>query len=335
MIMSLSCEDSFNFNLTSVPLVALINNVVKQRKIENNDIRFENNLKKEIFALADGTHLLRIISNIFNNALESQTKDLQISIEAIEDNNCIKLYIRDYGSGMSQETIRKISQGGFTTKLEGKGIGLITSINSLKSMGGELKILSKVNEGTTVEITLPTGEVPSWYCKAFPEDHTLIEMQSTQLLNISLGDVSRHQEKVVYCGQFLYEKTFIEFLEERHIKIINPHDALSFQNKAEIEYVLIDDDKYVRRSWEISMKSRGKGFVSHATYSEFKLCQNSYSRYINLFLDRHLGDVDILLKLQEITDMGFENITLISSDIPPDLKLAKKWVVVSSKLPPD
>ena len=69
----------------------------------------------------------------------------------------IKLLVKDNGNGIPQNIVDKIFQPFFTTKPTGQGTGLGLSLayDIVKAHGGELRVETKENEGTTFVIQLP------------------------------------------------------------------------------------------------------------------------------------------------------------------------------------
>ncbi|MEO6820658.1 MAG: ATP-binding protein [Ginsengibacter sp.] len=65
--------------------------------------------------------------------------------------------VSDNGNGIPQNIVDKIFQPFFTTKPtgQGTGLGLSLSYDIIKAHGGEIKVETKVNEGTTFIIQLP------------------------------------------------------------------------------------------------------------------------------------------------------------------------------------
>ena len=111
----------------------------------------------------------RVILNLLTNAFyvvderlrESQSDSEYkptVSIATKKENNKIIVKVTDNGNGMATEIMDKIFQPFFTTKPTGKGTGLGLSMSYdiiTKGHNGELKVTSKINEGTTFTILLP------------------------------------------------------------------------------------------------------------------------------------------------------------------------------------
>ena len=68
--------------------------------------------------------------------------------------------VRDSGTGMDGLTVRRATEPFFTTKGAGKGTGLgLSMVDGLAAQsGGSMRILSRLGEGTTVELWLPVSE---------------------------------------------------------------------------------------------------------------------------------------------------------------------------------
>jgi len=75
-----------------------------------------------------------------------------------KDKGHIEIKIKDNGSGISQKVLDKIFQPFFTTKPTGQGTGLGLSLSYdiiTKGHDGELKVVTKENEGSEFIISIP------------------------------------------------------------------------------------------------------------------------------------------------------------------------------------
>jgi two-component system NtrC family sensor kinase len=69
----------------------------------------------------------------------------------------VEISVKDNGNGIPQKVVDKIFQPFFTTKPTGQGTGLGLSLayDIVKAHGGELKVETRQNEGSTFVIQLP------------------------------------------------------------------------------------------------------------------------------------------------------------------------------------
>lgn len=87
------------------------------------------------------------------------TPTVTVTTNSLAGGKGIEISIKDNGSGIPDSIKDKIFQPFFTTKPtgQGTGLGLSLSYDIVKAHGGEIKVESKVGEGTAFTIILPTG----------------------------------------------------------------------------------------------------------------------------------------------------------------------------------
>jgi signal transduction histidine kinase len=100
-----------------------------------------------------------IIRNLINNALKFSPTSSEIVISAELQGDFTKISIKDFGSGISEENLRKINDGiSFTTKGQnnenGTGLGLILVREYIKKNSGKLQVESTVGKGSKFSIYL-------------------------------------------------------------------------------------------------------------------------------------------------------------------------------------
>lgn len=92
-------------------------------------------------------HLLDIIQN----SLAAGASCVETGVRAEKKKNLLTLYVKDDGRGMTQETVRKVSDPFYTTRTTRKaGLGIPMFQASAEMAGGQLHIDSEPGKGTTI-----------------------------------------------------------------------------------------------------------------------------------------------------------------------------------------
>ena len=102
-------------------------------------------------AMADGGEL----------ALEVQNEQIEASnILMLRPGDYVRVAVTDTGCGMDEATLQRATEPFFTTKGVGKGTGLGLSLvhGLVTQSGGSMRISSRLNVGTTVELWFPSVE---------------------------------------------------------------------------------------------------------------------------------------------------------------------------------
>lgn len=115
--------------------------------------------------LSDSLRLTQVLANLISNAIKfthSGTVELNISLkQKIDEKRATILFkVTDSGIGMSEDEISKLftpftqADSSTTRKYGGSGLGLSISKKIVEAMGGELKVESKKNVGSTFSFEL-------------------------------------------------------------------------------------------------------------------------------------------------------------------------------------
>lgn len=107
--------------------------------------------------LCDQNQLKQVCINFIKNAIEAMSLGgtLLIQVKTQNENSLILRFI-DHGCGIPEHILTKLGQPFYTTKEKGTGLGFMVSKKIIESHHGTVSVFSKENEGTTVEICLPT-----------------------------------------------------------------------------------------------------------------------------------------------------------------------------------
>ena len=113
--------------------------------------------------LVDQHQLLQILLNLLRNAkqaMRQQVQDsheLKLSVKYQDDHEAsVVITIQDSGIGIAPELLSKMFTRGFTTKTDGNGIGLYSSILAIQNMGGSMHVQSEgAGRGATFTLIFP------------------------------------------------------------------------------------------------------------------------------------------------------------------------------------
>jgi len=104
----------------------------------------------ECFALLDPDKIQLAFLNIIINAIEAmegEQSKLTVTITSSEEEHLVK--ISDNGSGISDENITKLFEPYFTSKRNGMGLGLASTLNIIQSHNAHIDVKSEVGVGTS------------------------------------------------------------------------------------------------------------------------------------------------------------------------------------------
>ncbi|GGB64906.1 PAS domain-containing sensor histidine kinase [Fictibacillus barbaricus] len=105
--------------------------------------------------------LKQLFINLLKNAIESMDKDGEIHIKISARNDSVVIDLKDQGCGIPAERLKTLGEPFYTTKEKGTGLGLMVCFKIIEEHRGAIQFSSVENEGTRVEIELPTAPVPS------------------------------------------------------------------------------------------------------------------------------------------------------------------------------
>jgi len=125
---------------------------------------------------ADPTQIRQVIMNLITNAAESMAErsgriviaveQMQISAQDLEEypghaatpGRFLCLDVTDQGSGMDDDTRRRMFDPFFTTKFKGRGLGMAAVLGIVRGHGGAIRTESQKGVGTRVRVLLPAKD---------------------------------------------------------------------------------------------------------------------------------------------------------------------------------
>ena len=122
---------------------------------------------------ADPAQMTEIVSGLLNNAVEAIDGNGTITLEtgvvslSSEDHipglvlfpgTYVHLTVSDSGAGMEKTTLSRIYEPFFTTKFQGRGLGLSAVFGIVKNHGGDIMVCSEKGRGTIAKVFLPVNK---------------------------------------------------------------------------------------------------------------------------------------------------------------------------------
>jgi signal transduction histidine kinase len=129
-------------------------------EIYSNDIVLECD-KQEINGIFDPTMIRRVLENFISNAVKYGNRDTPVTVTVMESEEHLEIGIHNYGEEIPQEKQEEIFQflktaqgstGNSGLKSRGMGLSLVKAV--ARAHGGDVKLESSREKGTTFSITV-------------------------------------------------------------------------------------------------------------------------------------------------------------------------------------
>lgn len=126
--------------------------------IFNEDYIVFESEETEIISKMDRTQLIRIITNLVKNAIQSipERQDYKSVVVSVRRHpNEVIILVKDNGTGIEEQFVEKIFEPKFTTKNSGMGLGLGIIKNIIENYKGTITFETEYGKGTTFMVALP------------------------------------------------------------------------------------------------------------------------------------------------------------------------------------
>lgn len=134
-----------------VPIAGIVEKAVSLnlKYLEDSGVKCTlKGLYNDIMIYADEGQISQIFINLIKNAVQAQSKNIEISAEAAPSGG-VSVFVSDDGLPVSHENSEQIFVPFYTTKSGGSGIGLSLSRQIMRLHNGTIDLLQSDNDKTT------------------------------------------------------------------------------------------------------------------------------------------------------------------------------------------
>lgn len=157
------------FHFQPLDLVAVTKEAIANNSSYDNDVRlsFVEPPEHVVWVNADRDRILQVVYNLLSNAAKFSKTGGQVDISIHEEDNKIRMSVRDYGVGISKDFIPKLfdkftqADSSASRRVGGTGLGLSISKTIIERHHGSIEVESEIGKGSTFSIILPYHRVAS------------------------------------------------------------------------------------------------------------------------------------------------------------------------------
>ncbi|MEW9698652.1 ATP-binding protein [Paenibacillus sp. SI8] len=150
-------------DLESIQIEPILRDTISRVEALHPDFNFEVEATSlgHAYVRMIAMHVEQILLIVLDNAVKYSANWKRISVKALPTENDLKIIVRDYGIGISQDDIPYVFDRFYRVdkarnrEIGGTGLGLSIAKQLVRINHGEISISSIENEGTTVTIMLP------------------------------------------------------------------------------------------------------------------------------------------------------------------------------------
>ena len=123
------------------------------------EIELVRDFDKDLPAVSfDNGQMKQALLNIILNANQSMPAGGQLAVKAYRTDGHISIDVTDTGEGIPHDRIVKLFDLFYSTKKDGTGLGLPIARRIVNMHGGEIRVDSQENTGTTFSVLLPISD---------------------------------------------------------------------------------------------------------------------------------------------------------------------------------
>lgn len=177
-------SSDMQFNFKTLSLNEIVDQIYSDNQLLLNEknIRLKNNIPNDFKVYADELRLVELFKNIVGNSVKYSDKNGEIRVDAVGENDKVKVIVSDTGIGMTENQLDHVfdeyyKADGSRHDFESSGLGMSICKRIVEKHGGQIWAESEgLGAGSTFYFTLPApsvclkkSEERSTEIKSYPE----------------------------------------------------------------------------------------------------------------------------------------------------------------------
>lgn len=259
--------------------------------------------------LIDPRRVRQVMLNMIGNSIKYTRRGGLIEVHAslleCEEDNLLRVTIKDSGVGIKEEDIPKLFSRFFrcshTSDEQGTGLGLTVCQEIIRSMGGSISVKSVFGRGTTF-----TFEIPTWH----PDVESTLEYNV--VTDITHSESSKNLHILVVEDSVLNKKLLVRILERQgHIvdSVTDGVSAVSAIFTGKYDVILLDLGLPLKSGIEVMKDTRANEWervskvpiIVTSGNVEEETRENCLKEGCNAFADKPFREDDIKDALISVT----------------------------------
>jgi signal transduction histidine kinase len=153
---------AMKLNPEKINVVTMIDEVVDLYSYvaEEKEIAIQTGFPDELYVTADSSRLRQVLANLLDNAIKYTPRGGKVGIEADQDENEVRITVKDTGVGISEHELDNIwdrlYRGDKSRTERGLGLGLSLVKAIVGAHRGYVEVLSTPGAGSAFSVHLPT-----------------------------------------------------------------------------------------------------------------------------------------------------------------------------------
>ena len=156
-----------HLNVTAVNINELIEHILKRLKpiAEKSDVEVVYESFRPVVAEVDEVKFTLVVTNLVENAIKYNNEGGWVHISLNSDHQFFYIKVEDNGLGIPEDSVEHIFERFYradkshSREIGGTGLGLAITKSAIAMHNGEIKVRSKLNEGSTFDVRIPLNYI--------------------------------------------------------------------------------------------------------------------------------------------------------------------------------